>query len=206
MKTKKKKVIWEPFDCSGLKTRPLIGVDEVGRGCLAGSVYAAAVILDESKCLDEFTDSKLISAPRREELAEQIKREHRVAVAFASVSEIDKLNIFQASLLAMWRAVLALKQDTGHVLVDGKFTIPHLKSFPQTAVIKGDLRVKAIAAASIVAKVARDSEMITMAKRYPDYGFENHKGYSTVFHKEAIKKWGVLKIHRRTFMGVKEYV
>lgn len=197
---------WEPFDCSRLSPRPIIGVDEVGRGCLAGAVYAAAVILDESKDLSAFTDSKLISASRREELSLQIQSEHKVAIAFATVSEIARLNIFHASLLAMRRAVNALRVEEGHVLVDGKFTIPRLKGFPQTAVIKGDLRVKSIAAASIVAKVARDSQMIKLGKKYPQYGFESHKGYSTPEHKQAIKKWGVLNIHRKTFLGVREHV
>lgn len=197
---------WDIFEWEHLNPQPVIGVDEVGRGCLAGSVYAAAVILDPTKDLSEYTDSKRISAIRRTELAARIHLEHKVSVGIATVSEIFKLNIFQASLLAMWRAVQGLKQMQGHVLVDGKFSVPRLEGFQQIPLIKGDLRAKPIAAASIVAKVARDEEMVRLGEKYPEYGFHTHKGYSTPAHKEAIKRWGVLPIHRRAFAGVKEYI
>ncbi|MCB0412260.1 MAG: ribonuclease HII [Bdellovibrionales bacterium] len=185
---------------------PIIGVDEVGRGCLAGSVYAAAVILNPAYSVDHYTDSKLLSEPRREELFEEILLRHQIGIGFASVDEIFEMNIFRASLLAMRRAVEKLKQRTGHILVDGKFPIPDMKAFRQTPLIKGDLRAKPIAAASIVAKVSRDREMKKWAEKYPHYGFERHKGYATVDHKEAIQSFGVLHIHRKAFAGVREFV
>lgn len=195
-----------PFPWQDLNPRPIIGVDEVGRGCLAGAVYAAAVILDESSPFDHFTDSKMISALRREEFSKEIHRVHRVSIAFATVEEIYELNIFQASLLAMRRAVEALGVQEGSLLVDGKFKIPGLTQFNQIPLIKGDLRAKPIAAASIAAKVARDREMQELALQYPLYGFERHKGYSTQTHKQAIQKWGVLPIHRASFAGVREHL
>ncbi|HPI41873.1 MAG TPA: ribonuclease HII [Pseudobdellovibrionaceae bacterium] len=182
-----------------------IGVDEVGRGCLAGPVYAAAVIFNGPELRDVVTDSKLLSELRRENLSQLIWASHQVSLGFATEEEISELNILHASLLAMKRAVLGLKVQTGHILVDGKFKIPGLTAFEQTAVIKGDLKIPVISAASIVAKVARDQLMLELDEKYPGYEFKKHKGYGTPLHKEKIKKIGPSPIHRRTFAGVREY-
>ncbi|MBL7669648.1 MAG: ribonuclease HII [Bdellovibrionaceae bacterium] len=198
--------------------KPIIGVDEVGRGCLAGNVYAAAVILDDKYIPTGLADSKALSAKRREVLSKQIWEHHQVGLGIATVEEIEELNILQASLLAMQRAVQALmgqaalvanaadRGGSGHVLVDGVFKIPDLKGFFQTTIIQGDSRAMPIAAASIVAKVARDQEMLRLDQVHPQYEFAKHKGYSTLLHKENIKKYGPCPLHRRTFAGVKEYV
>ena len=196
---------FEPFSWWELKPAPIIGVDEVGRGCLAGPVYAAAVVLDESKPWRHYTDSKTLSAHRREILSEEIKSLHRVALGFATVEEIDRMNILRAALLAMKRAIDALGVSEGHVLVDGNLKIPGVQ-LPQTTLIKGDLRAQPVGAASIVAKVARDNLLKDLSVRYPDYGFEKHKGYSTLEHKEAIRMFGPSEHHRRTFAGVKEFI
>lgn len=185
---------------------PVIGVDEVGRGCLAGPVYAAAVIFKSDALNEDVTDSKLISEERREELAELIFKEHHVGIGFASVEEIDELNILQASLLAMKRAVEALGVKGGHVLIDGNMKIPNLTGFEQTTIVKGDLRAPPISAASIVAKVTRDRIMKELSGKYPQYGFEAHKGYSTAVHMESIQTHGPCDLHRKSFSGVKEFV
>lgn len=186
---------------------PVIGVDEVGRGCLAGPVYACAVVFKSDVLADQVTDSKLLSEKRREELFDLILQEHQVGIGSASVEEIDSMNILNAALLAMKRAVESLGLESGHVLVDGNKKIPQLaSSFQQTTIIKGDLRVAPISAASIVAKVTRDRLLKDMATQYPQYGFESHKGYCTAIHKEAIKLHGPLSVHRKTFAGVKEYL
>lgn len=201
----KTKLELPPFDTSLISPLPLIGVDEVGRGCLAGPVFAAAVIFREGEELKGLTDSKLISEKRRNELAILIHGAHQVCIASASVEEIDQLNILNASLLAMRRAVEGLKVSVGHVLVDGNKKIPGLV-LPQTTVVKGDLRVPVISAASIVAKVYRDQLMKDLSESYPGYGFEIHKGYSTAFHKKSIAENGPTQVHRRTFSGVKEFL
>jgi ribonuclease HII len=180
---------------------PVIGVDEVGRGCLAGPVYAAAVILDSTLKTSQFTDSKLLSARRREVLAAEIHRDHRVGIGFASVEEIDQINILQASLLAMRRAILNLGAEIGHLLVDGVHRVCDLSAFAQTTLIQGDLRAEPVGAASIVAKVTRDKLLTQMAEQFPNYGFENHKGYATQDHRDALLKWGPCRHHRRTFAG-----
>lgn len=195
------KVEWREFSPT-----PVIGVDEVGRGCLAGPVYAAAVIFDSEELQDLVTDSKLLSEDRREELALLIKEKHKVGIGSASVEEIDELNILQASLLAMKRAIEALGVKSGHVLVDGNQKIPNLPGYQQTTVIKGDLRVAPISAASIVAKVTRDNLMKELGAKYPVYGFEGHKGYSTPVHKQSIVDHGPCEEHRKSFAGVKEYL
>ncbi|QDK45431.1 ribonuclease HII [Bdellovibrio sp. ZAP7] len=195
------KVEWRDFSPT-----PVIGVDEVGRGCLAGPVYAAAVIFESEDLQDLVTDSKLLSEERREELAILIKAKHKVGIGSASVEEIDELNILQASLLAMKRAIEALGVTSGHVLVDGNQKIPNLNGFHQTTVIKGDLRVAPISAASIVAKVTRDNLMKDLGVKFPVYGFEGHKGYSTPVHKQSIVEHGPCDHHRKSFAGVKEYV
>lgn len=197
---------WERFDWVNLSPRPIIGVDEVGRGCLAGPVYAGAVILDQKFSYTQYVDSKLLSARRREELALEIHAHHQVGLGFATVEEIERLNILQASLLAMARAVAALKVSAGHVLVDGNMTVPRLKGFTQTTLVKGDLRAEPVAAASIVAKVARDRLLGEMAKDFPQYGFAQHKGYSTAQHKAAIRRFGPCAVHRRAFAGVREHL
>ena len=192
----------------------ILGVDEVGRGCIAGPVCAGVVIFrPESKSkLSRYVDSKTISEEIREILALEIQNEHHFALGWSTVDEVDELNIRQASLLAMKRAVesLILNQKIIPaqclVLVDGRDTIPNLASFQQQSVIKGDQYVRQISAASIVAKVARDKLMKEFALKYSKYGFENHKGYGTEQHKNAIKKFGITDLHRKTFGGVKEYI
>ena len=195
-----------PFEWQNISPAPVIGVDEVGRGCLAGPVYAAAAIININRDYSQYTDSKALSAKRREEYCVHIKANHQVCVGFATIEEISKLNILQASLLAMKRAVEGLGYKSGHVLVDGNKQIPNLIGFQQTTIVKGDLRVSPIAAASIVAKVTRDQLMIDAAKEFPLYGFEMHKGYCTKAHKEAIASVGPCRLHRPTFAGVKEYL
>ena len=177
------------------------GVDEVGRGPLAGDVVAAAVILGDSSPAG-LTDSKALSPRQRERLAETIRSE---AVSWslgrATVAEIDELNILQASLLAMWRAVEGLSVQPSLVLVDGN----HLPrwSYEARAIVKGDLIEPAISAASIVAKVTRDSEMVILDDQYPGYGFATHKGYPTKAHLAALASLGVSPAHRRSFGPVK---
>lgn len=196
-----------PVDWMSFLPAPIIGVDEVGRGCLAGPVFAAAVFFKSNKYVQEVTDSKLISEARREELSALILQEHFVGIGSASVEEIDQINILQASFLAMKRAIEALNLKTGgHVLVDGHMKIPNLVGFEQTPIIKGDLRAAPISAASIVAKVARDRLMKELGAQYPEYGFEVHKGYSTAKHKGSIERVGPCIIHRKTFAGVKEHL
>jgi ribonuclease HII len=209
VKIKAKDLIHVPIDYKDFSPGPVVGVDEVGRGCLAGPVYAAAVCLRSDEAIESLTDSKLISEKRREELSPLILQHHWCGLGFATVEEIDELNIFKASLLAMKRAVENLEasmgQKTGHLLVDGSFKVPGLER-KQTALVKGDLRCLPISAASIVAKVARDQLMKDLALEYPNYGFEKHKGYASPIHKKAIADIGPCKVHRRSFSGVKEYL
>ncbi len=200
----RRKII-DKFDTSDVGPHPLIGIDEVGRGCLAGPVYAAAVIFLNNECIDQVTDSKLLSEARRIELAEQIHKHHHVSLGFAEVSEIDDLNILKASLLAMKRAVEGLAIESGHLLIDGHQKIPGLLHWPQTPVVKGDLRVAQISAASIVAKVHRDQLMKTYSEKFPGYGFEIHKGYGTEKHRAALSGLGPCALHRKSFAGVKEF-
>jgi ribonuclease HII len=199
-----------PFEWKTLRPQPVIGVDEVGRGCLAGPVYAGACILLSDAHISSLTDSKLISENRRYEIAALIEQHHAVSTDCASLEEIDELNILQASLLAMRRAVLKLQKKIGfqsaHILVDGKFKIPDLPGFVQTPLIKGDLRAAPISAAAIVAKVTRDRLMVELGKELPQYGFEKHKGYASATHRAAIQKWGPTSHHRKSFAGVKEYL
>ncbi len=182
--------------------RLLCGVDEAGRGPLAGAVFAAAVILDPGHPISGLADSKKLSEKKRQALALEIK-EYALAWAIASASaeEIDQINILQASLLAMRRAVERLALTPHHVAVDG-LHCPHL-SMPSTAVVKGDSLVAEISAASILAKTARDAEMLELHQVYPDYGFDRHKGYPTAAHLTAIACHGVTPIHRRSFGPVR---
>ncbi len=180
----------------------LAGVDEVGRGPLAGDVVAAAVILDPARPIAGLADSKTLSEKRREELAPLIKERALCwSVARSSVVEIDEINILQASLLAMCRAVEALALQPSFVLVDGN-RLPSW-AYAAQAVIKGDSRVAAIAAASILAKVQRDTELVALDGRYPGYGFAKHKGYPTAVHLRALRELGVTAVHRRSFAPVK---
>ena len=183
--------------------QPVIGVDEAGRGCLAGPVFAGAVILNFP---EKFWDSKSLSPQKREELARNIKTRHLYGVGTASVEEIDTLNIHKASLLAMERAVKNLNVPKGHLLIDGKFTIQGLEEFSQTPLIKGDQRAYPIMAASIIAKTERDKLLKSFQKDYPEYRFEEHKGYATKKHKSAIKQYGPCPLHRKSFSGVREYI
>ena len=179
----------------------LCGVDEAGRGPLAGSVYAAAVMLDPARPIEGLADSKVLTEAARERLAAEI-RERALAwsVAFATVEEIDSINILRASLLAMRRAVEALGMEPDEVCVDGLHT-PQV-AFKCRAIVHGDALVKAISAASILAKTARDAEMTQLDARYPGYGFAQHKGYSTPEHLAALKAQGPCEIHRKSFEPV----
>lgn len=186
-------------------TRGLVlvaGVDEVGRGPLAGPVVAAAVILDPARPIAGLADSKKLSEAKREALA-PIIRERALAWALgrAEVEEIDTLNILHASLLAMRRAVLALSTAPELALIDGN-RCPELPC-PAEAVVKGDSRVAAISAASIIAKVARDREMVELDAQYPGYGLAGHKGYPSPTHLAALERLGVTPIHRRSFAPVR---
>ena len=186
------------------KVNLVAGVDEVGRGPLAGPVVAAAVILDPEKPINGLCDSKKLSQEKRLLISENIKL-NSLAWAFgrAEVDEIDKINILQASLLAMKRAIEGLETKPDLVLVDGKYT-PDI-NFKKKAIIKGDALVPVISAASIIAKVERDNEMIGLEKKYPGYGFSSHKGYPTKQHIESLEKLGVTDIHRLTFSPVSKY-
>jgi ribonuclease HII len=178
------------------------GVDEAGRGPLAGPVYAACVILRQEDPIDGLADSKMLTAQRREELAAEIRgRAAAWAIASASVEEIDRINILRASLLAMKRAVEQLGVEPHEVLVDG-LHCPEVR-FPSRAIVDGDSLVAEISAASILAKTARDALMRELHGLYPDYGFDRHKGYSTREHLEALQRFGVCPIHRRSFAPVR---
>lgn len=180
----------------------ICGVDEVGRGPLIGAVVTAAVILNPNKPIAGLTDSKKLSEKRRTELAELIKQNALCwALGRAEPAEIDQLNILHATMLAMRRAVAALSIKPEWVLVDGNRTTDF--GLPATAIVKGDLLVPEISAASILAKVARDTEMHALHQAYPDYGFAAHKGYPTAAHLAAIGVHGVLSEHRRSFKPVR---
>jgi len=178
------------------------GVDEAGRGPLAGPVYAAAVILDPARPVAGLADSKTLTPRQRETLALEVRlRAVAWAVASASVEEIDTLNILQASLLAMRRAVEQLAVTPQQVLVDGLHR-PRLK-IPVRAIVRGDATVAEIAAASILAKVARDTEMLALHQQHPQYGFDRHKGYPTSAHLAALREHGASAVHRRSFAPVR---
>jgi ribonuclease HII len=182
--------------------RLICGVDEAGRGPLAGPVVAAAVILDPARPIEGLRDSKLLSATRREVLA-LLVREHCVAcaVASASVEEIDRLNILQATLLAMQRAVAALATDPDEIWVDGD-RVPALAR-PACAIVGGDRLHAPISAASVLAKTARDAEMLRLDALYPQYGFARHKGYPTPEHLALLTRYGACEIYRRSFAPVR---
>ena len=179
------------------------GVDEAGRGPLAGPVVAAAVILDELKPIRGLADSKALTALRRDRLYDEIRaRALCVSVGEATVEEIDALNILQATMLAMRRAVEGLRLLPHRVLVDGN-RLPSLK-MPAAAIVKGDARVPVISAASIIAKVHRDRLCIALHEAWPDYGFNGHKGYPTAAHLAALRRHGACPAHRRSFGPVRE--
>lgn len=178
------------------------GVDEAGRGPLAGPVFAAAVILDPMRPIAGLADSKTLSESKRDNLYILIKESALSwSIAKAGVEEIDKLNILQATLLAMQRAVEGLRIQPEEVLVDGN-RLPKL-SMPAQAIVKGDSKVQAISAASILAKVERDKLMVDYHQQYPDFSFHLHKGYGTKQHLAEIEQFGFLEIHRKTFNPVK---
>ncbi len=188
-----------------MHTQPYLiaGVDEVGRGPLAGSVVAAAVILNPAKRIEGLLDSKLLTEAARERLDVEI-RAHALSycIAEASVEEIDTINILHASMLAMQRAIEGLNIQPNIALIDGN-RCPEIDC-PSTAIVKGDQRVQAISAASIIAKVSRDNAMMDLHEQYPEYGFDSHKGYPTAQHRQAILDHGVIDLHRRSFKPVKE--
>lgn len=177
----------------------ICGVDEAGRGPLAGPVYAAAVILEKGQTIEGVNDSKKLSEKKRELLFDNIINECKdYSIGTASEKEIDELNILQATFLAMKRAVDGLSVKPDCALVDGN-QIPNLDC-DVTTVVKGDAKSESIAAASILAKVSRDRYMLEMAEKYPQYGFEKHKGYGTKLHYEMIEKYGICDIHRKSFL------
>ncbi|HZW24853.1 MAG TPA: ribonuclease HII [Gallionella sp.] len=181
----------------------ICGVDEAGRGPLAGPVSAAAVILDAANPIEGLADSKKLSEKQRDRLAPLIReRALAWAVAWAEASEIDELNILQATLLAMRRAVEALPVRPHQVLVDGLYC-PQT-GIPSEAIVKGDSKVAAISAASILAKTARDELMLQLHEQYPHYGFAEHKGYPTAAHLAALREHGATPVHRRSFKPVRE--
>lgn len=180
----------------------IAGVDEVGRGPLAGPVVAAAVILPQTFYLPGINDSKKLSEAMREEYFKVIKKEAlAVGIGIISAEIIDKVNIYEATKLAMLKAITELEMKPDHLLVDA-MTLPI--NIPQTSIVKGDSSSISIAASSIIAKVTRDRLMKKWSDTYPQYGFEKHMGYGTNYHLEAIKKYGVVEIHRKTFAPVKE--
>lgn len=215
-----------PFDWQKLSRSPVIGLDEVGRGCLAGPVYAAAVIVPPEAIVRlaeaGVTDSKLVSEKKRGALSDLICQTCKFGLGSASSQEIDEINILQATFLSMKRALFDLETrfgySSGHLLIDGNQKIPFRglslegpefhkwAESSQTTLIKGDLRALPIAAASIVAKVTRDRLMIAADEEYPVYGFKGHKGYAAAVHRKAIEEHGPTPIHRKTFGGVREFV
>ncbi len=210
MRRKPRQLYWLIFQLNSMPTEQIIcGVDEAGRGPLAGSVYAAAVILDPNRPILGLADSKKISEKKRDALSLEIKQ-HALAWAIASCSaqEIDQINILQASLLAMKRAIEAMttgfsvKPDL--VQVDGTHC-PKI-TYPCVAIVQGDSKVQAISAASILAKVARDAELYALDKQYPQYGYAKHKGYPTPFHLEMLALHGISPVHRLTYAPVKKHM
>ena len=188
------------YDSAVRTEYPVIcGVDEAGRGPLAGDVYAAAVVLDDDTLIDYLNDSKKISESRREKLYDEIiGRAKAYCIATATVEEIDRLNILEATMLAMHRAVEGLGVKPDMAMIDGN-RLPVLDC-PAQCVIKGNATSASIAAASVLSKVARDRYMKEIAERYPQYGVEQHKGYGTAMHCEMLRKYGPSEVHRRTFL------
>lgn len=191
--------LWKP----PVGVKCLAGVDEVGRGPLAGDVVTAAVVLPANHRIEGLADSKTLSARQRENLySDIISHADCWAVGRASVAEIDRFNILQATLMAMRRAVMGLRMQPDYVAVDGN-RVPQWE-YSAEAVVKGDGRVEVISAASIIAKVVRDAEMAEMHIKYPGYGFDSNKGYGTAQHLEALERLGPTPIHRRSFAPVRK--
>ena len=181
----------------------LAGVDEVGRGSLIGPVYAAAVILNKSINIKILKDSKSLSKNKREQISAYIKENSIWAIGQASVREIEKINILQASLLAMKRAIIKLKKKPSLVLIDGN-KLPNIKNYNLKYIIKGDQKIPSISAASIIAKVSRDKFVTTLSKNFKNYRWDTNSGYGTREHIKAIKKFGVTKYHRKTFAPISQ--
>ena len=179
----------------------IAGVDEVGRGSLIGPVYAAAVILNKSVNLKVLKDSKSISRERREFLFNYIKKNSIWSVGKASRNEIDRMNILQASLLAMKRAIKKLKKRPSHVLIDGN-KLPQMNNYKLKSIIKGDQKIPSISAASIIAKVTRDRMITNLGKKFKGYHWDQNYGYGTKQHLKAIKKLGITAHHRKTFSPI----
>ncbi|HEX7634990.1 MAG TPA: ribonuclease HII [Noviherbaspirillum sp.] len=196
---KKNDVVLPLFDYAG---EIICGVDEAGRGPLAGAVFAAAVILDPAKPIAGLRDSKKLSEARREALAEQIKADALAwSIAYSTETEIDEINILQASMLAMRRAVEGLKVQPTLALIDGnRCPVMPLRS---EAIVKGDDKVPAISAASILAKTARDASLLVLHEQYPHYAFDQHKGYPTPLHLERLRLHGVSPVHRKSYSPVR---
>ena len=192
----------------GFPNATVAGIDEAGRGCIAGPVVAATVILPENLSLNHFPwlskimDSKQLTAKMREELYQKILTwKGYIGIGFASVKEIDKMNILKASHLAMLRSLEEVSYPPNHVLVDGHL-IPAGSPYPASPIVKGDQKALSIACASILAKVTRDHQLIELDKQYPEYGFAKHKGYGTQAHLAALSDHGVSPVHRRSFSPV----
>ncbi len=187
-----------------LETGRVCGVDEAGRGPVAGPVFAAAVMLDPNRPIDGLKDSKKLSESQRDELMRLIKEKAMAwSIAYCSVEEIDQLNILWASMLAMKRAIDTLSIQPELILVDGN-RCPDGLSVQAEAIVKGDERIPVISAASILAKTARDAVMRKLHDQYPKYGFDRHKGYPTAFHLTQLAKFGVSPVHRRTYAPVRK--
>ena len=179
----------------------IAGVDEVGRGSLIGPVYAAAVILKKNINKKELKDSKKLNKNKREVLAKYIKKNSTWAIGSASLKEVDKINILNASLLAMKRAIKKLKKKPTLVLVDGN-KLPEMKNYKLKSIIKGDQKISEISAASIIAKVSRDRLITNLSKKFKKYSWSKNAGYGTRDHLVAIKKYGVTKLHRKSFKPI----
>ncbi len=192
----------------------IVGTDEVGRGCLAGPVVSCAVLFKNLEELSSFKDSKTLTEKKREALFDELSSRLEFAIGISTVEEIDEINILQASLLSMKRAVETLQESNPELktsaskvlLLDGNQIVPDLNDYVQAPVIKGDQKISVISAASVLAKVYRDRFMKSLAKDHPHYGFEVHKGYATELHRSLIQKNGPSLWHRLSFKGVKEYV
>ena len=181
--------------------RIIAGVDEVGRGSLIGPVYAAAVILNKSINKKLLKDSKSLTKTKREVLSRYIKKNSIWAIGKSSVKEIEKINILQASLLAMKRAIKKLKKKPTLILVDGN-KLPEIKNYSLRSIIKGDQKIPSISAASIIAKVSRDKFITKLSEEFSQYGWDTNSGYGTKEHLKAIKKFGITKYHRKTFSPI----
>jgi ribonuclease HII len=184
----------------------ICGIDEAGRGPLCGPVYASAVILDSDLVINNLKDSKKLSKKNRDILYDEIKSKAvDYAYATASVEEIDKINILQASLLAMKRAFNFLSTKPDFIYIDGLYC-PDIKLLPMEAVVRGDSLIKAISAASVIAKVERDKHMVQLDQEYPEYNLKKHKGYPTKEHLQLISQHGINKIYRLSFKPIKELI